>query len=203
MVEYILSAIALHRETGTFGNYETFLEVSLTLNLIFFAFRGPVERFVENQAKLTGGVVEAACSLATRLSRRPEELEGRLAESRRRLRRVASAIFICRLCLPVVAITTLWLLAAYDGDDPVGQLEYWLVLSMSVPVVCGAVALYLSFFTVAVWHSFVALILAVYFAKPKVEKGKKEVSDLIASAPDIVGDFEASRTPAAPDEAME
>lgn len=202
MLECILSAIALHREVGiVFGDYETFLEVALTLNLIFFAFRGPVERFVESQSRVTSGVVGVACRWATRLSKRPEELENRLEESRRRLDRVSSTIiFICRLCLPIVAITTLWLLAAYDSDDPIEQLEYWLVLSMSVPVVFGAVALYLSFFLVALWHSIVALLLRAYFAKPKVGKEKKEVTVVIAGVAEIIDQFKASRTSTDPDD---
>lgn len=194
LVEYILSAIALHRDAGlVFGDYETFLGVCLTLNLIFFAFRGPVVRFVNIQAKVTSKVVKGACGLATTLSKRPEELEGRVEESRKRLRRVASIIIsICRLCLPIVAITTLWLLAAYDSDEPIGQYEYWLVLSMSVPIVFGVVALYSSFFFVAAWHSFAAMVIRAYFAKPKSPS-------LISSAQNVVHNFEASRTSAKPD----
>ena len=192
-----MGAIGVHHETGMrFGNLETFLEVSLTLNLIFLAFRGPVERFVNTQAKATSWVVKIACGWATKLSKRPEELQRRLDDSRRRLGWVASGIvFLCRLCLPVVAIATLWFLAAYDSDDPVGRFEYWLALSMSVPILFGVVALYLSFFLVAMWHSLIALLLRAYFAKPKVGKKRKEMPDLIASAPDVVDDYKASRAP--------
>lgn len=167
MIEYILSQIGLDRvvdESLHFGYYETFLEVALTLNLIFFAFRGPVNRFVATQAKITSWVVKVACRWATKISKRPEELESKLETSKRRLHRVASCIvFICRLCLPVVAIITLWLLAAYDSNDPIGQCEYWIILLMSAPTILGVIALYSAYLAVALWHSSVALLMSLYF----------------------------------------
>ena len=183
MIENILDAIGLHRSTGiVFGDYETFLEVSLTSNLIFFAFQGPVDKFVRWQAELTTWFVKAACGFATRKSRRPEELDHRVERSNIRLERVAKIIiFICRLCLPVVAITTLWLLAAYDSDEDIDKHEYWLVLSMAVPIVLGIAALYVAYFLVALWHSFVAAVLTVYF------RGE---TNLTANAPNVVSGFE-------------
>ena len=65
MVECILRGIGLYcmgDKPILFGDYETFLEVSLTLNLIFFAFRGPVDRFINSQAKITNRVVKVACT---------------------------------------------------------------------------------------------------------------------------------------------
>ena len=191
MTEYVLREIGLYRKADEpihFGHYETFLEVSLTLNLIFFAFRGPVDKFISSQAKVTSWVVKMACGWATILSKRPEELGERLVASEKRLYRAASCIvFVCRLCLPVVAITTLWGLAAYESNELVSRYEYWAILLMSAPIIFGVVALYLTHLVVVLWHLIVALLITLYFfntIKETVKESRKK--RVIASASKVV-----------------
>lgn len=161
-----------------FGSYETFLTVSLTLNLVFFAFRGPVHRFVEVQAKATSTIVEFCTHTVAKRSNRPHETDAIGKRSQERLEVAANFIvFCCRLFLPIVAISTLYISARFNSNECIGEVEHWIFLSMAAPIVLGAALLYVIYLFAVIWHLFAALVLTMYWRKPN----PNDADDILAN----------------------